>query len=420
MTPDKLFQCLFSKSKTLGITPVTYEELVELRSTSSLIPGMQYRITDYETITIQDNTDSANHQFDIIVTADSANTLNENARACLHSGDTYFSTAGAKLEAWKLKYCLDNDMTKFAWIDPNYGKGVIYYMKDEWDNECPYDFKNILFKRFKITDSPKSTTLVGLYTKYGPINTGVVIDATTTYWCYTFSMINLIDNVIDDVSVYQKKYLSDSQNPYDLTYGNVLGKYIRDRFGNTVMLLPDNVMVTDTTICDISYEGGGFHGYSSNTIKDGCLNITLGHGCRSNTLGNGCEAITFGNNCTGNILGTRFNFGIFGNGCEYNTFGGSCWWICFESDCEYNTFGSDCRRIDLQKQFTRYITVESGNKYITITSTQTTNSINDLRNFTIAQGVNDSGTAVKTISHNTTRDNFRTVYQPVNSQTVDV
>ena len=25
------------------------------------------------------------------------------------------------------------------------GKGVIYYMKDEWGNECPYDFKNIQY-----------------------------------------------------------------------------------------------------------------------------------------------------------------------------------------------------------------------------------------------------------------------------------
>jgi hypothetical protein len=27
------------------------------------------------------------------------------------------------------------------------GKGVIYYMKDEHGNECPYDFKNIQFQR---------------------------------------------------------------------------------------------------------------------------------------------------------------------------------------------------------------------------------------------------------------------------------
>jgi hypothetical protein len=27
------------------------------------------------------------------------------------------------------------------------GKGIIYYMKDEYNNECPYDFKNIQFIR---------------------------------------------------------------------------------------------------------------------------------------------------------------------------------------------------------------------------------------------------------------------------------
>jgi len=26
-------------------------------------------------------------------------------------------------------------------------RGIIYYMKDEWGNECGYDFKNIQFKR---------------------------------------------------------------------------------------------------------------------------------------------------------------------------------------------------------------------------------------------------------------------------------
>lgn len=50
----------------------------------------------------------------------------------------------ARLPAWEIKYCLDNAPTKFAWASP-FGTGVIYYMKDEWGNECPYDFKNILF-----------------------------------------------------------------------------------------------------------------------------------------------------------------------------------------------------------------------------------------------------------------------------------
>jgi hypothetical protein len=93
---------------------VTYNELKTLRDNIQLIPGQQYRITDYVTTTSQADTQSAGHPFDVIVTADSENTLNEEARACLHEGDTYFSDAGAKLEAWKIWYCLDNDKNRFS------------------------------------------------------------------------------------------------------------------------------------------------------------------------------------------------------------------------------------------------------------------------------------------------------------------
>lgn len=63
------------------ITPITYVKLKELRNAGKLIPGMQYRITDYSTETAQAETQSAGHNFNIIVTADSETTLNENARA---------------------------------------------------------------------------------------------------------------------------------------------------------------------------------------------------------------------------------------------------------------------------------------------------------------------------------------------------
>lgn len=104
---------------------------------------MQYRITDYACTTTQENTKSAGHPFDIIVTADSENTLNEKARAIQHEGDTYF--ADCDLSAWKIWYCLDNDATRFAWADSVNGKGVIYRMIDEWNNDVPYDFKNIMY-----------------------------------------------------------------------------------------------------------------------------------------------------------------------------------------------------------------------------------------------------------------------------------
>lgn len=72
------------------VVKITYSELKALRDNSKLIPGQQYRIIDYVTTTAQENTQSAGHQFDIIVTADDEKTLNENARAAIHEGDEYF------------------------------------------------------------------------------------------------------------------------------------------------------------------------------------------------------------------------------------------------------------------------------------------------------------------------------------------
>lgn len=126
-----------------NLIPIEYEQLVTLRDTNKLQPGRFYRITNYITRTTQSDTSSAKHQFDVIVLALSNNKLSEEAWAAQHAGDTYFSTSN--LSAWKLWYCLDNDTYRFAWADVDKGQGVIYRMIDEFGNDCPYDFKNMLF-----------------------------------------------------------------------------------------------------------------------------------------------------------------------------------------------------------------------------------------------------------------------------------
>lgn len=79
-------------AETELMTNVTYKELVELQNSKSLIPGQQYRIIDYDCTSIQPDTSIANHPFDIIVTADSSSSLNENARACASIRDnSYFN-----------------------------------------------------------------------------------------------------------------------------------------------------------------------------------------------------------------------------------------------------------------------------------------------------------------------------------------
>ena len=123
---------------------IKWSDLVSLRDSNMLIAGQQYRITDYTCTTIEVDSRSEGNDFDIIVVADSPNKLNETARAIRRAGDTYFPN-DTLFEAWELKYCIDNDTDRFAWADSVNGKGVIYYLKDEWNNEAAYDFKSITF-----------------------------------------------------------------------------------------------------------------------------------------------------------------------------------------------------------------------------------------------------------------------------------
>lgn len=74
---------------------VTYGELVNLRDTSKLSPGCWYRITDYVTTTIQHDTQSAEHVFDILVLATSINTLSEEAKAINHQFDVNLPLLGS-------------------------------------------------------------------------------------------------------------------------------------------------------------------------------------------------------------------------------------------------------------------------------------------------------------------------------------
>src|SRR5574344_540490 len=118
------------EEETLNAKEISYADLKALRDGSALVPGQQYRITDYVCTTVQENTHSAGHPFDIIVVADAVNRLNENARAIRHEGDTYF--ANSKLEAWEIKYWWEEDAIGCAWAGTGNGKGVIYRMIDEF------------------------------------------------------------------------------------------------------------------------------------------------------------------------------------------------------------------------------------------------------------------------------------------------
>lgn len=127
---------------------ITYDELLAKRDDAELIPGDWYRITDYKSYFISDaglfeDDGVETHQFDVLVFAISYSALSENAKATGHYGS--YDYYGEGIHSWILKYCLDNDNTRFGWADTVNGKGVIYRMIDEYGNDCGYDFKTMVF-----------------------------------------------------------------------------------------------------------------------------------------------------------------------------------------------------------------------------------------------------------------------------------
>lgn len=425
-----------------NLEELTYTNLTTKKTTGKLIPGKYYRITDYITTTVQDNTHSAENQFDIIVLALDESTLSENAYAVLHDGDTYFSTNGAKLSSWELKYCLDNDEDRFAWADSNDGTGVIYYMRDEWGNECAYDFKNIQFKR-KIHE--------GLYNQNSGNDT----------WVYTFTWIDVNGNV-SDASVTAQT-ITDAYGGGDIlgVFGNSIGYANAFDGENMVFQLNDNVFISSHAFSSGLFDGiyGNKFGVNctnntlgsdsnENTFGDECTNNSLGSAFFGNKVGNdfsdnqvsfaaaqGSSYNTIGNYFTGNTFGNSFAQNSIGNYCRNNTFGdifinsalgNNCSGNTFSNACDGITLGNNVTKINVQKPYTASIIIENGNSFINLTSSQTTTVTDKLRNITIAQGVNNATSAgtndanVKTISHDTLNDTFRTVYQPVNTVNVSV
>ena len=349
-----------------GLEEITYANLVTRRNGGTLIPGTLYRITDYVTAVANDpEAQSAKHPFDIIVLATAANTLSEEARAIKHSGDSYF--AKADLNAWKLWYCLDNDTTRFQWADKTSGKGVVYRLIDEWGNDCPYDFKNVQFKRYKVTATDNLTDLNGTYVGIGGATLkGLTASESDYIWAYTFSAGDRKTKTAPaDGSLtglggstsklycgtnillpYSSKKTVDGTSSNIFCLNNIVWFCAASEvmYGNRVGAECYNMTLSSygNTFGAGCYNNTFGNYFQYNTFGNYCNNNTFGNSCTNNTFGNSCTNNTFGNSCYGNTFGNYCYNSTFGNSCYYNTFGNSCYGNTFGNNCYSNTFGSGC------------------------------------------------------------------------------
>ena len=318
---DEVASAAGSTKPTNNLIPITYSDLVSLRNSSKLYPGAIYRITDYKCSSSDANTVVASNKFDILVKAIDTNKLSEHCGALRNASDTYFPSV-TDFDAWEVWYCLDNDTARFGWASTS-GKGVIYRLIDEFGNDCPYDFKNIMFKR--------SSEWFSDHIDWGKnLSGGTVLTNERQY--FTFSLANGNFNGTD---------LSINHNngqKYFKFYQNKIAPY----YSNGVQKLNGNVFVLktiDNTGCNNNTFGINCH---SNTFGDSCNNNTFGNNCSNNTFGDTCNNNTFGNSCSNNTFGNSCNNNIFGINCTSNTFGANCTINFFGNSCASNAFGNSC------------------------------------------------------------------------------
>ena len=160
---------------------VTYAELVALRNEGKLIAGQMYRMTDYETTCTWENTQVAGHPFDLVLTALDNKTLDEKCSAIWSERDTDGYFANSNLPAWDVRYCLDNDKTRFDWAKG--GKILTFDMSSyfSWMTEVKaaltgkYEYDGTEYHKWEAavegdlfyilteTDSPKEGDLALMY-----------------------------------------------------------------------------------------------------------------------------------------------------------------------------------------------------------------------------------------------------------------
>ena len=456
----------------------TYEEMTEMRSQGKLIPGQYYQITDYVTTVnepLNPNARSAGHAFDILVRADSTTVLNEQAWAVRHDGDTYFNDA--RLEAWELKYRLDNvqwskqagtyvtdeengytflvvgditlsghtykllqgfgmyveDWSDYALMetvaegeqiicyygdpedfDPEEpevvgtasgvdvvtegGKGTITWMKDEHGNECPYDFKNIQYKRYMTTDSVSGREgLGGKYMVADPDNCpqGLSVEDTEDFiWAYTFSSDNAGGEQTDYSLTNEHQVHDNVMKAYSggLPNNVMFGSYI---YGNGFEVECYNNSIgsnfnNNSIGSYFQYNSIGSYMYN-NSIGSNFNNNSIGSDFYGNSIGSSFQLNSIGSGFSGNSIGSNFQNNSIGSGFQRNSIG---------SSFHDNSIGSNFNNNSIGSYF-QYNSIGSSFRYNSIGSSFQLNSIGSNYQYnTVDDGV----------QHTTTGDNIKYVH----------
>lgn len=259
---------------------VTYAELVTLRDEGKLIAGQMYRMTDYETTCTWENTQVAGHPFDLVLTALDNKTLDEKCSAIWSERDTDGYFANSNLPAWDVRYCLDNDKSRFNWAKG--GKLLTFDISSyfSWLTEVKatltgkYEYDGVQYYKWEATadeelvyiltetDSPKGGDLALMY---------VVAEDETI----EVDILSVFAEENGKGVIYRMIDEYENSVPYDfknIMFLRTLRESIFDENGVSIYCYTFNVNTYDNAIADLS-------------IKEGvCLNSFIDKASRNNVI----------------------------------------------------------------------------------------------------------------------------------------
>ena len=383
-------------------TPITYAELVALRDSSSLVAGMQYRITDYDFTTTEKDTDSAHQLFDIIATADSESVLNETARAVHHQYESSEETLTGAVKLYKTDmdgYANEVDTGDyFLLVGTVEIDGVTYYRYDKYEDGANTG-RYILLESIDLDslgvslDNPLYPVGGGTYGEDGSYVTHSE-DAIVAYENGTITVVSVHPLSNRDIASWELKYTLENTK-HSSTDGKGTILWMKDEFRNECNYDFINALfkVYEITACAQSP-------FLVGTYAIKIINAPITYGTNSKLVS------TFGSNNHDNIIKyDGLAKIVLGNDCSYNTFGNSCSNNTFGNSCSYNTFGNDCDYIKFatsSSATTKYNyyghnLFGDGCKYILFKGAETASSSSQIQNYNFAQGLQGISSKVLTI-----------------------
>ncbi|MCF0227434.1 MAG: hypothetical protein HUJ52_01290 [Malacoplasma sp.] len=227
-------------------------------------------------------------------------------------------------------------------------------MKDEFNNEAPYDFKNIKFNAFTGTEVVEEK-IVPKYTS-------------ETY--YTFSSLYSPIEPTTDLSL----------NGYtNQVYANKIEPAYQTTADATTVQVLNNIVFNNAAECFANSFGVDCHDM---TFGNKAHDNKFGTNCYNNTFKNNCNSNTFGDSFYNNTADAYFESNFFSNKCHDNAFGkyvrNNTFGDLFVSNeiddsFRFNTFGSNCNNNKVgsstgQETYVQYNTFNSGTQNMKILS----------------------------------------------------